>query len=160
MTDSIYSVYNVEPIADAGLPFVVITAGDKPGFTPFAEWYVAVPDQDCFFAGRQIKYTGKARRHNVDKKMMVHEALTQASMTLWVYSRERNVQFGDSVLKHPELRETNRNFLDHYQLHGSCGNHLKKICAVTWCDDLKEYLESVTSLLPFDVEDLVGPEAT
>ena len=148
-----YKVYAVEPIGGVGLPVIITSVSSGNGRQWLAEYFILIPDDECSFVSQRITCDSRGVPEEVlkiDSAFMLTEALNQSKMGLFEYLYQREIGAGrQPYIRHPEVKEDNRNLLVSYWMREPCRNQLQEVREQTDCGMLREFLELVCQMPNF-----------
>ena len=151
---AIFKVFQIEPLGSASVPMLVTTAFTNAGGYFKAEFFLAVPDDDCFFQAQRFAFAEKCFRaggRELNEEFMLRLAYRRAMLALFAFVRGAGQKYGPELYpRRPEILEDDRELLLHYWIAGSCTDHLVQIERRTECEDLQEYIKWVLTLPEFD----------
>lgn len=152
-----HKLYAIEPWDTLAIPFIVTTAYQNLGGYPKAEWFLAVPDSDCTFFARRIRFNIKnfpAGEVELDEAFMLREAFEQAKSQLRVHLAKINVRRNFHV--EPStliIREENEDFFVHCWVRNICKDQIANIAQKTEHEPLANFLNWVIDLPQIEVQD-------
>lgn len=153
-----YKQYPIESLGMAAVPMIITTAFTNPGGYFKCEYFLAVPDDECFFRAQQFRFNEKnfgSGKAKLDLDFMFKLALQRAYLELLGFTRKAAQEHGTGLYpRRPEVLESDGDLLLSYWMDGRCPEHLAAIEQKTECLELKEDLEWILMLPKFEKRDL------
>ena len=153
-----FKVFQIEPLGSALVPMLITTALTNPGGYFKAEFFLAIPDDECFFKAQRFDFAEKSFRpggRELNEDFMLRLAYQRGRLALSAFVRAAAQKYGPELYpRRPEILEDDRELLLNYWIAGSCTDHLVQIGRRTKCEELTEYIKWVLTLPEFDKQDL------
>jgi hypothetical protein len=150
-----FEVYTTETILGASTPTVVIAAGFTFTDEWYAEYFILIPDQECTFYQQHISCNAKKIPKEileVNLQYMLGEALGQARIQLSTHLQRlyENRGHPQSVMEPSKLLKGDKKQLITLWMRSQCTDEVKHMSENTECRPLKDFLESIQGLPPFE----------